>query len=112
MATEKGVLDTKIETTITTSSNGHEKRDRPTQSFPQMSHVNPYTLLPSETPGALLIHIKLKGNNCDQWSLLFISSLRAKWKDCSLEYADSTTMNTLILFWSFTTLDSSLLPYV
>lgn len=69
-------------------------------------------------------YIKLKVDNYDQRSLSFLGSLKAKQKDCfiddtmtipdcgSSEYADWATVNTLIMSWIFTTLDSSLLPYV
>lgn len=89
-----------------------------------MSNLNRYTFLSSNTPGALLTHIKLKEDNYDQWSLSFLGSLRAKRKNCftnntmpiedcgSPKHANWVTMNTLILSWIFTTFDLSLLPYV
>lgn len=92
MAADKAPMDTEI------IGASNEKGDR--RSFPQMSNLSPYTLLSRDIPEALLTHIKLKGDNYDHWSLSFLGSRRAKWKDCfingtattldrdSLEYAN------------------------
>lgn len=89
-----------------------------------MSNLNPYTLLSSDTHGFLLIHIKLKADNYDQWLFTFLGSLKAKRKEWFVDgtmappdhdspyYADWVTMNSLIVSWTFATLDLSLLSYV
>lgn len=115
---------TRVDTENVVPDGTNGKNDRPVQSFPYMSDLNCYTLLSCDTLGALVTHIKLRAENYDQWSLSFIDSLRAKWKDYFIdgtmkipnrnlpEYADWATMNMLIVSWIFVTLDSSLLPYV
>lgn len=120
METEKAVVDTKI----TGACNSTGQDVRPSRSFPQMSDLNLYTLLSSDTSGALLIQLKLKADNYDQCSSASLDSLKAKRKECfvdgtmnppsrdSLDYADWGTMNTLIVLWIFAMLDSSFLPYV
>lgn len=89
-----------------------------------MSDLNPYTLLHSDTPGVLLIHIKLEKNNYDQWSTAFRGSLMSKQKydfvhgtikklaRGSVEFEDWATMNLLIVLWIFATIDPSLIPQV
>lgn len=116
MAADKTTIDTEIV--------GASNEYGVCRSFPQMRNLNPHTLLSSDILGALLTYIKLKADNYDRWSLSFPGSLGIKWKDCliddtaiiwncdSQEYADGAPMNTLIVSWIFTTLDSFLIPYI
>lgn len=97
---------------------------RPTRHFPQASDLNPYTILSSDTPGALLIHLKLATNKYDRWSSTFLDSLKAMRKESfvdgimappdrdSLDYLNWTTMKTLIVSRIFAMLDSSVLSYI
>lgn len=62
MTNDKAIVDTKI--VITNGIN--EKINQSIWSFPQISDLNPFTLLSSNTLGTFLTHIKVKGDNYDQ----------------------------------------------
>lgn len=60
------ITETKTDTNnemaaITGDSDGKESQT--TKGLPLMSDLSPYMLLSSDTPGALLIHVKLMKNN-------------------------------------------------
>lgn len=51
---------------IMLGGSSNAKGNRTARSVPQMSDLNPYTLLSSDILGALLTHITLKTKNYDQ----------------------------------------------
>lgn len=60
---------------IATATIGGEGKDfRQTKNLSLMSDLNPYMLLSIDTPGALLIHIKLNKKITINGRLLFASS--------------------------------------
>lgn len=60
---------------------GVEKESPTLKGLPLISDLKHYIIISSETPGSLLIHIKLRKNNYDQWSIAFLGSLMPKRKD-------------------------------